>query len=377
MRDALFSEINQSKKNDDFDEADRAVFFELFHSAFNDAVENAGDRFDFYFRAARQTICLSFAGKSLIVKLTRAFSHLEVEPVAEPELKICLWDTASTGRVLPVLLQNFITLATHLPWLNLRGKRCEISPYTDKNLRTALSAGDILTSLNLQKKVGVYWVADAKMIPYYDVGAPLRFLLNWWFASQTRQLMHGGAVGTENAGVFLAGKGGSGKSTAALNCLTSALLYAGDDYVIVENESSPVAHSLYNTVKVKTLRDFERFPNLQNWLTNRDGAQTNHEKPLMFVGEQQPEKILREVPLKAIVFPRFVAGARPRIEPLAQQKAYREISVSTITQTPGNDKMCAEMIAELVRKLPCYQLVFGEDQTQIPNFINQILAENP
>lgn len=377
MRAASVSENHQSKKIGDFDEADRAVFFELFHSAFNDAVENIGNRLEFYFRSARQTICLSFAGNSLVPKLTRAFSHLEVEPVVDPDLKICLWDTASTGRVLPVLLQNFITLATHLPWLNLRGKRCEIFPYTDKNLRTGLSAGDILTALNLQKKVGVYWVADAKMIPYYDVGAPLRLLLNWWFASETRQLIHGGAVGTENAGVLLAGKGGSGKSTTALNCLASALLYAGDDYVIVENDSSPVAHSLYNTAKVKTIKDFERFPDLRNWITNRDSAQTNHEKPMMFVGERQPEKILRQVPLKAIVFPRFVAGERPRIEPFAQQNAYREISVSTITQTPGNDKICAEMIAELVRKLPCYQLVFGENQTQIPDFINQILDENP
>jgi len=371
-----FSKNNPAREIGYFADRDRLVFFELFRAAFDDAVKNVGGTFDFYFRAARQTVCLSFAGKALVPKLTRAFSHLKIEPVAEPDLKICLWDATSTGRHLPFLLKNLVTLATHLPQLKLRGPRCEIYPFTDENIRTSLHAEDILTTLNLKEKIGVYWVADAEMIPYYETGAPLRMLLNWWFGSLKRQLIHSGAVGTEKGGVLLAGKGGSGKSTTALNCLASSLSYASDDYVIVENDSSPVAHSIYNTAKLNTLKDLERFPQLRNWLVNHEGARAGDEKPMMFVHENQPEKILREIPIKAIVFPRFAAGETIRVEPFSQQKIFREISISTIMQTSGNDVIFTRMIADLVRKLPCYQLVFGENQAQIPDSINKILAEN-
>ena len=49
------------------------------------------------------------------------------------------------------------------------------------------------------------------------------------------------------AGVLIAGKSGSGKSTSTLACLTSGLLYAGDDYVLVDIAGAAVrAQSLFD-----------------------------------------------------------------------------------------------------------------------------------
>ena len=59
------------------------------------------------------------------------------------------------------------------------------------------------------------------------------------------------AVGQAAGGVLLVGAGGSGKSTCALSCLTSDLLYAGDDYVAVELRPEPRVLSLFCSGKLE------------------------------------------------------------------------------------------------------------------------------
>jgi hypothetical protein len=45
----------------------------------------------------------------------------------------------------------------------------------------------------------------------------------------------------------VAGKGGSGKSTTALACLDSPLVYASDHYCSLTNEPAPYVYSLYDS----------------------------------------------------------------------------------------------------------------------------------
>ena len=370
------SSIEENEKPEKFAAQDRIQFFEMLHRAFQEAVAETGEPVDIFIEIAGQTICLRFAGKTLITPLARAFSHLVVPPVENPDLIINFWDSASSGRPLPLLIGNLISLMNSGTLLKLNRYRGDILPLTDRRIRSSLHAENILTVLDFEKKSCVYWIADASMIPYYDVGAPLRMPFGWWFSSPTRQMIHSGAVGNEQGGVLLSGKGGSGKSTTALNCLNSPLFYASDDYVLVELEPQPVAYSLYNTAKVKTIEDLNRFPKFQTWLANSEGVRDKEEKPMMFVNEEMPEKIIRQIPLKAIVFPKFTAGENYRIQKISQQTAFREISLSTLSQTPYDDRECLQMISRLVRRLPIYEFVFGEEQSRIPFFINQILVEN-
>jgi len=253
-----------------------------------------------------------------------------------------------------------------------------VFPYSDERIQTSLHGEkDILTVSDRERKICVYWTNAASELPYYEIGAPLRMPLQWQFNTPSRQMIHSGAVGTEKlGGVLLSGKGGSGKSTTALTCLDSDLFYASDDYVLVDIEPEVTAYSVFQTAKVKTLRDLERFPKLKSWIMNADGIAEKDEKPMMFVGEHEPEKIIKRLTVKAIVFPRFVAGADYHLEPVSQSSAFKAIITSTITQTPFADKESLQMVSNLVRRVPAYLLVFGENQSRLPELIKQILLEN-
>jgi len=379
MKDAspISNKTEQTLLND-YEKADRIAFYETFYAAFQEASANVGGAKDFYYRLAGQTIRLRFAGDALVPYLTRALAHLFVAPTENPDFTFCVWESLTTGRPLPRLLADFNRHVTHLPWLGIRGVRGEVFPYSVERIQTSLHGEkDILTVSDRERKSCVYWTNDAAELPFYEIGAPLRMPLQWHFNTPNRQMIHSGAVGTEQlGGVLLSGKGGSGKSTTALTCLDSDLFYASDDYVLVDIEPEVAAHSVFQTAKVKTLQDLERFPRLKSWMMNADGVAETGEKPMMFVGEHQPEKIIKRLPIKAIVFPRFIAGADYRLEPVSQSSAFKAIITSTIMQTPFADKESLQMVTKLVRRVPSYLLAFGENQSRLPEIIKQILTEN-
>ncbi len=99
---------------------------------------------------------------------------------------------------------------------------------------------------------------------------------------------------------------------------------------------------------------------------NADTIVEKDEKPMMFVGEHKPEKLIEKLPIKAIVFPRFVAGEDYHIEKISQSSAFKSVITSTITQTPFADKESLQMVTNLVRSVPSYLLVFGENKANCP-----------
>ena len=111
-------------------------------------------------------------------------------------------------------------------------------------------------------------------------------------------------------------------------------------------------------------------------MANENGVRLDQEKPMIFLNEHLPQKLVREVPLKAIVFPRFTTGEKIYWRSMSQKQAFREIATSTVRQTPGDDQTAISMIGRFVRELPCYELIFGEDQKDLPQYILEIIARN-
>ena len=121
--------------------------------------------------------------------------------------------------------------------------------------------------LDLRQNIALYWLRDAQQFFYFETGAPLLTILNWWMGSHGKQMVHAAAVGTSEGGVLLVGKSGSGKSSTALACLDSKLLYAGDDHCFVETKPKPYAHSIFCSGKLSP-KDFGRFPFLHEPLSS-------------------------------------------------------------------------------------------------------------
>jgi hypothetical protein len=350
---------------------DPVAFFDTVVERFERAEQAAGGSVDHFVAIDGHTIRFRFAGDALVPALTPALSHLAAAPRAA-ELTVCIWDSASTGVAWPPM-----------PWfrapghVDSRGRQID-NVYTPRgdvrgysNDRIAMHVGDELFSLlDLARNLAVYWCRDVAHLPLWERGAPLRSILHWWLRARGLQLVHAAAVGTPNGAVLLAGKGGSGKSTTALTSLNDGLLYLSDDYSLVQLDPAPTVHSIYNTAKVRP-DNLERVPHLRDAVVNRDAL--GSEKALFFVHRQFPERIVRRLPIRAILLPRVTGLPDTTIESASPRDSLAALSLSTLHQLAGSGRELLQTIARLVAAVPSHHLHLGTDLAQIPTALAAVV----
>jgi hypothetical protein len=342
--------------------ADPLGFFQMAGETFEEAERNAGGSVDFFCEIAGYNIRLRFAGPALVPFIVPALEHLTVTPSAAPALTICLWDSISTRTKMPPP-----------PWTQSDyTPRCGIDRYTDDRVCTAFSlVTDVLSLLDRQRNLAMYWIRDARQIPYFESGTPLLTILHWWMGNQQRQLIHAGAVGHADGGVLLVGKGGSGKSSTSLLCLAAPLLYAGDDYCLVTTKPAPYVHSIFSSGKVDA-RDTGRFPSLAPALSN--AHRLNGEKALYFLHPHFPGKISTGFPLRAIVLPQITGHRETTFRKISASASLLALAPSTIFQLPGAGLEAFKSLGELVKQLPSFALELGTDRSEIPNTISRLIT---
>ncbi len=338
------------------------AFFGKLHSSFLRAVKAAGGAIEnFYDMGGGFKIRLCFAGSAMVPLITRALSHLKSRPDPCSHLTICLWDSRSTGIDIPPP-----------PWSQddylMRG---EIGGYYDEHIFTHydLYTG-ILSMLDLRQNIALYWLRDAKEFFYFETGAPLLTILNWWMGSHGKQMVHAAAVGTSEEGVLLVGKSGSGKSSTALACLDSKLLYAGDDHCFVETKPKPYAYSIFCSGKLSP-KDFGRFPFLHEPL--RYAKQPYGEKALFFLHEFFPQKITKGFPVKAIFIPRITTRPETQIKKTSALASLTALAPSTIFQLPHAGHEAFTFLSAFVKQVPAYTLELGTDVSGITRAIENFL----
>jgi hypothetical protein len=216
----------------------------------------------------------------------------------------------------------------------------------------------ILRMIDFENRTAIYWMPTAEDLPVWETGAPLRPLLHEWLRYQSCIPVHGGAVGTASGGVFLAGAGGSGKSNLALSCLLSHFQYASDDFCVLSEQPVWTVHSLYSTAKIAA-HDLRRHQALTSHISNP--SKLDHEKALFFLHEARPEKLIRSMPLKAIVMPRITPGGKSALVLSNAATAQKAIAMSTIQMSRATASFTFKHVAAFVRALPCYELDIGDD----------------
>src|SRR4051794_40450474 len=90
---------------DPFVDHDRRELHRLLAAAFADAAALVGAA-TATFRVGREHIRVRTAGDALALPLTRAMRHIRVDPMMPATATIDAWDSASTGRPLPVLADH-------------------------------------------------------------------------------------------------------------------------------------------------------------------------------------------------------------------------------------------------------------------------------
>ena len=307
---------------------------------------------------------LYFANQILVSIITPAIKHLATQlNESESPLRICIWDSVSTGMPVPVL-----------PWkLDHRARRHRISSGNDSRYHMTFDAGTgVINLLDKQQRLALCWMHDARQLPAYEISAPLLKILHGWMPSRGRQVVHAAAVGTPTGGVLLAGRGGAGKSTTALACLDSELLYVSDDYCLLALKPAPYAYSLYNSGKLDAA-SLQRLPHLASYV--RHDVSANNEKAVLFLHEHCPKKVITGFPLRAILLPCISNQAKTSLRRASPAEGLRALAPSTLFQLTGTETNSLRNMAELMRLIPCYYLELGNQMNLIPEVIEQLIAE--
>lgn len=360
------------EKADGWSDEETLAFFHFVRAVYKRAESNAGGCQERNFVIAGRPVRLHFAGEGLIHVLTPALEHLAIPPGSSPELTVLLWDSASTGTALPAVLSRYFDVLGEY-WLHL-GPRGEIKELTGPRIRAAYHLGpNIFSMIDLQENLALYWVKDAQALPYYELGSPLRTILHWWTDRGGSQFVHAGAIGRPDGGVLLAGKGGSGKSTAALACVDAGFQYASDDYCVVQTDPQPFVFSVYNTAKLRGQLDLARFPNLAPLVSNRD--REDGDKAVLFLQQHFPEQVSRGFPLRAILLPVITGAEKASIKPAGPASVLAALAPSTLFQLPGAGTAAIKSMSKLVHSVPGYTLELGSAVAQIPILIAGLLEQ--
>ena len=311
-----------------------------------------------HFLIGEHCIRLQFQNNKLEKYICPALEHLETDNILLiPDLTIYINEGLSIAD--PFWSNDYID--------PLSG---DIKNIPDRYYFNQNTTSQTISAIDFQLKKAIYSINSIDNLPLWDRGFPMRILLYTWFQKHDYIFIHAAGIGKNNAGVLLTGKGGSGKSTAALSCLSSNLQYAGDDYVMVDVKTCD-AYSLYNTGKLEKVHA-RSFPHLYAFI--KKSYNTNDEKSVLYVNEYNPAKIITKFNIKAILLPTHKGKRETIVCNTSKASAMKALAPSTIWLLRTDKKMVTQ-IAELIRKLPCYDLETGTELEQIPLKIETMLEE--
>lgn len=350
-------------------------YAETVRAAFAKTAEGVRDVREGWFRIAGQRVLIRATEPALFQKLTMAFAHLRAPAASSADLTIQIWDGTTSGASAPPSPPAFYASSQgeardsflQQARFDVRG---ELPAFNIGGIRTAFHLWpSVLHLLDNRRNEAFYWIEDSTRLPFYEAGAPFHRILAWWMAQRNIWLVHTAAVGTAAGGLLITGAPGAGKSTTALACAAAGMAYAGDDYCLVTTDPEPYVHSLYNTGKLKSRRDLERFPQFAlfaghaEWLDNL--------KAQMFLQFVPGVRVVEGFPVRAIVVPRVANSARANLSRLSAAAGLQAM-LSTIRQVP-NQGLCLRPLSQLVRQTPCYRMEAVPDLASIPPLLLKLL----
>jgi hypothetical protein len=342
-----------------------AGFFRSSAEAFRRAARTAGASVDRYYRLDGHSLRLRFASAAPASVVMPALEHLAAGPDGAPALTVWLWDTRSTGVGMPPPPWPVDGFVRAKKGWRLDGPRYRISHEPGSGA---------FQLLDKQRRLAiVHWTA-ADRLPQYERGSPLLALLQWWMDRRRVGLIHAAAVGTEEGGVLLVGRGGSGKSTAALACLSAGLRYVGDDYCLLSFRPGPYVSSLYNSAKV-SLDQVDRFPLLKPSLSAHSDPESG--KALCFIHRCRPSSLWPGFPVRAVLVPRVTGRPGTTLQSISPARAMLAVAPSSIFHFQGQADRALRRLGRLVKQVPCYALDAGTDLAGIAETVRGLQTGSP
>lgn len=206
-------------------------------------------------------------------------------------------------------------------------------------------------------------VTDARQLPWYELGAPLRQALAWALAPHGRHFVHCAAVGRADGAVLLVGPSGAGKTSTAVAGLLAGLHFLGDDYCVLTLDDGPVVHTLYGTCKLQPdqLALVDRDAHLAPHLLHLGGDDS---KAIAVASRWAPDLVIPSAPVRAVIVPSTDGPAG--LTPLPAATTLRHLAPTSVLQLSGAGAEDLAALAALVRSVPCYRLGLLPDRAANP-----------
>jgi hypothetical protein len=304
---------------------------------------------------------IEFASAEMAAVLSPALAHLR-GAAGQADLTIRAFDSVSTG--------------TPPPRADWRTADIEaagvVRTLCDNRHHTVFQVAiGLLTMLDRAESSAICWVRDGASLPMPERAAPFRRLFQEWFRGHGSLVVHAAAVGHPDGGVLIAGQEGAGKSTTALACLCSSLRYASDDYCLVELGPSAKVHSLYCSGK-SLPHDLARLPFLEAMIANPHRSEG--EKLLYLLHDHVPDRLIEGFPLRAVLVPQVTDEERSSVGPVSPAGALQALAATTVLLSPQRAAPTLGALADLLRRVPYFQLRLSRDTDSTTEAIEGVLA---
>lgn len=348
--------------------AERSVaerFFALVRQAYATAADRQGES-SLDLSIASRRLHVRFASTALARTLVPPLERLVTPSNRSVSAAIFVWDSDCSGVRVPPFPWRASAVQADGRVQGLDGGRFRCL-YRDNR-----SGFHELALFDCVERVGLFWFANHEKIHWYERAEPLRAAIHWALTDDRRFLTHASAVGDDRGAVLLTGKGGAGKTTATLASVEAGLQFVGDNYVMISLEDeSPWAHGLYGNAKLWP-QTLERLPALAPLV--KSPAVEPGEKLLLDVARHRPDRITAGLPVRTVLVPEVVGAGRTHVVRCSPVDVLLAMGPATIFQLPRNGRGLSGM-AELVRRVPAYKLVLGDDPMDAPAVIRELLGE--
>lgn len=287
-----------------------------------------------------------------------AFAHsFGARGTDEPALTIDLWDS-SAGAPVPFPIPD---VAGNEAWFQRIGDvQILVHP-----------ARRVLSVFDPSRKRAWWWIEDAGALPWFEQAAPMRHLVNWWAAAEGLALVHAAAIGRDDGGALVVGRGGAGKSTLALAAVGAGMRFCGDDMVILERSDEWVAHTVWASARLVDGGE-HLVPHIEaRRLVDGDDPDV---KLVADVWAQFGRSVVPALPVRVVVRPEIGVASAPR--PSSAGRAALELATSTFLNMPGgNPSATLSTIARMVEEVPVHGMGVSPDLAIALDAIDRLLAD--
>jgi hypothetical protein len=224
---------------------------------------------------------------------------------------------------------------------------------------------------DVDRAVGIQWMATRDGYPVWDAGSPLRNFVQWHLGANDTSLLHGGTLALDGTGVLLAGEGGAGKSSTVLAGIFAGLQSVGDDYVLVD-ASKQTACPVFDTLK----QDESGLRRLGQWGHAAIPKGANWQGKHQFYMPDVTEGVLAsQIDLKAILLPHLTYGDQTSITEIDAKSAFIALAPSGVTQIHCDRPRLFSLAGQIARQLPAYRLDLGTDPDEIVTVLRQFIRK--